>query len=87
MVDVQLGLHVGPEQLEWGLFQRLLPTCGMCSTSWAALSGFCGGLQRPEVPGCGGDTQGGPTSSEEKGKGDGERIVGGGCQEGAVSGI
>jgi hypothetical protein len=29
IVDVQLGLHVGPEQLQWGLF----PVCGICSTS------------------------------------------------------
>lgn len=26
-VDVQLGLHVGPEQLEQGLSQELLPNC------------------------------------------------------------
>jgi hypothetical protein len=26
--DVQLGLHVGPEQLEWGLSQKLLLVCG-----------------------------------------------------------
>ena len=25
VTDVQLGLHVGPEQLERGLFQKLLP--------------------------------------------------------------
>ena len=39
---VQLGLHVGPEQLEQGLSQKLLPVCGICSTSWAALSGLRG---------------------------------------------
>jgi hypothetical protein len=32
--DVQLVLHVGPEQLEQGLSQKLLLVCGMCS-SWA----------------------------------------------------
>lgn len=34
--DVQFGLHVGPKQLEKGLFLNLLPVCGLCSTSWAA---------------------------------------------------
>jgi hypothetical protein len=32
---VQLGLHVGLEQLEWGLSQKLLTACGICSSSWA----------------------------------------------------
>ena len=35
-----LDLHVGPEQLEQGLSQKLLPVCGICSSSWAALSGL-----------------------------------------------
>ena len=39
VADMQPGLHVGPEQLEWGLSQKLLPVRGICSTSWAALSG------------------------------------------------
>ena len=37
-VDVQLGLHVGPEQLEQGLSQKLLPVHAISSSSWAALS-------------------------------------------------
>ena len=40
VADVQLELHVGPEQLEWGLSQKLLPVCGICSSSWTALSGL-----------------------------------------------
>jgi hypothetical protein len=40
--DVQLGLHVGPEQLEWELSEKLLPVHGICSTRWAALSGLSG---------------------------------------------
>jgi len=36
---VLLGLHVGPEQLKQGLSLKLLPVCGICSSSWAALSG------------------------------------------------
>ncbi|EDM09969.1 rCG44805 [Rattus norvegicus] len=27
-------------QLEQGIFLKLLSVCGICSTSWAALSGF-----------------------------------------------
>ena len=42
LVDVQLGLHVGPEQLEQGISQKLLPVCGICSSSWTALSGLSG---------------------------------------------
>jgi len=29
-------------QLEWELSQKLLPVCGLCSSSWAALSGLSG---------------------------------------------
>jgi hypothetical protein len=42
VAGVQLDLHVGPEQLEQGLSQKLLPVCGICSSSWDALSGFSG---------------------------------------------
>jgi hypothetical protein len=42
VADVQLGLHVYPEQLEQGLSPKLLPVCGICSSSWAALSGLSG---------------------------------------------
>jgi hypothetical protein len=45
VAGIQLGLHVGPEQLEWGLPQKLLPVrgiYGICSSSWAALSGLSG---------------------------------------------
>jgi hypothetical protein len=39
---VQLGLHVGPEQLECGIYQKLLSIHGICSSSWDALSGLNG---------------------------------------------
>ena len=42
VADVQLGLHLGPEQLERGLSSKLLPVHGICSYSWAALSGLSG---------------------------------------------
>jgi hypothetical protein len=29
--NVQIGLHMGLEQLEWGLSQKLLPVHGICS--------------------------------------------------------
>ena len=34
VTDVQLGLHVGPKQLEQGLSQKLLPVHVICSSSW-----------------------------------------------------
>jgi hypothetical protein len=37
VADVQLSLHVGSEQLERGLSQKLLPIGGIRSSSWAAL--------------------------------------------------
>jgi hypothetical protein len=42
IVEVRLGLPVGPEQLEQGLFQKLLPVCGIYSSSWSAFSGLTG---------------------------------------------
>jgi len=42
VADVQLGLHKGSEQLEWKLSQKLLPVCGICSSSRAALAGLGG---------------------------------------------
>jgi hypothetical protein len=42
VTDVQIGLHVGPQQLEWWLSQKVLPARGICSSSWAALSGLSG---------------------------------------------
>jgi hypothetical protein len=42
VTDVQLGLHVGPEQVEWGLSQKLLSVSGIYSSSWAALSDLNG---------------------------------------------
>jgi hypothetical protein len=42
VADVQLSLHLGPKKLEWGLSQKLLPVHGMCSSSWAAMSGLSG---------------------------------------------
>jgi hypothetical protein len=43
VADVQLGCYMGPEQPEQGLLQKLLPVCGICSSSWVALSGLSGG--------------------------------------------
>lgn len=40
--DMQLDFHVGPEQLELGLFQKMFPVCGICSSIWVALSGLSG---------------------------------------------
>ena len=34
VTDVQLGLHVGPEQLEQGLSQKLLPIHGIGCLVW-----------------------------------------------------
>jgi hypothetical protein len=66
IADVQLGLYLGPEQLELGLSQKLLPGCEICSTSWAALSGLSGresGQPGRDLKcqgwGVGDDTQGG----------------------------
>jgi hypothetical protein len=42
VADVQLSLHVGSEQLECVLSQKLLLVHGICYTSWAALSGLNG---------------------------------------------
>jgi hypothetical protein len=42
LADVHLGHYVGPEQLEQGLSQTLLPICGISSSSWATLSGLKG---------------------------------------------
>lgn len=66
------GLVMGIEQLELGLFQKLLPVCEICSSSWAQL--FLSELSRK---GCSrvGDTQGPPTFSEEKGRGQRGGIV------------
>ena len=48
---VQLGLHVRPENLEQGLSLKLLPPCGICSSTWAALSSSVGeDAQRLNIP-------------------------------------
>jgi len=66
VLDVQFGFHVGPEQLEWGLSQKLLPICGICFFSWTILCGPSGkALERFELPALG-DTQKAATCSEEK---------------------
>lgn len=39
---MQLDHHVGPEQMERVLSQKLLFAYGMCSTSWDGLSGITG---------------------------------------------
>lgn len=38
--DVELGLCVGPTQLDWKLSQKLLSVYRMCSLSWATLTGL-----------------------------------------------
>lgn len=42
VADMQLDLHVSPEQVEQGLSQKLLSVHDICSTSWAPLSGLSG---------------------------------------------
>ena len=42
VADVQLGFHVGSEQLKRRISQKLIPVHGICSSSWAALSGLSG---------------------------------------------
>jgi hypothetical protein len=37
---VELALHVCSVQLEWKPFQKLLPVCRMCSSSWNTLTGL-----------------------------------------------
>ena len=83
---MQLGLHVGPEQLEWTeLSQKLLHIGGIWSSDWVSLYGLNGkGAELCRDLKCQG---GGIPGSEEKGKGDGGRFVERGDKEGAVSGI
>lgn len=79
--DVQLDFHVGPEQLELGLFQKMFPVCGVCSSVWVALSGLSG--RESAQPGrdlkyqVRDGYQGGFHQLRE-GMGDGGSIVGGG---------
>jgi hypothetical protein len=89
VADVQLGLHVGPEQLEQGLSQKLLPVCGICSSSWAPLSGLSG-EDAPRLTDLlyqGGGIQSGVPPAQRRRKegmgrrGDGGRIVGEGYWE------
>ena len=73
---MQLSFHMGLEQLEQGLSQKLLPICGICSSSWAALSGLSGkGCTKPGLMEYPGEPH---PCSEEKRMADGERIVRGG---------
>jgi hypothetical protein len=78
IAEVQSGLHVGPEQLGWDLSQRLLLDCGICSSSWAALSGLsgreCAGRVWGRYPGA-------LICSEKKGRENRGRIVGGGDEQ------
>jgi hypothetical protein len=67
---VQLGLHVGPEQLEQGLSLKLFPVCGMDSSIWDALCGLCGALERLNAPELGVPREG------SKGRGIGGKTVG-----------
>jgi hypothetical protein len=69
---VQVDLCVGPEQLEWGLSEKLLPVRGICSSSWVVFLSQWERMHlasRLEVPGWG-DTQE-PPCSEGKGRRDG----------------
>lgn len=40
ITDVQVGLHVGPKQMEWRQSKKLLPVCGICYSSCSALYGL-----------------------------------------------
>ena len=42
VADMQLGLHVDLEQMEWGLSLKLLPVCGIHSPNSTVLSGLSG---------------------------------------------
>jgi hypothetical protein len=42
VAEEQLGLLVGLEQVQHGLFHKLLPVKGMCFFSWATLAGLSG---------------------------------------------
>ena len=48
VADVQLDFPVGPELLEHGLSQKLLPVCGICSSSQTVLFDVSG--RREYVP-------------------------------------
>ena len=86
MVDVQLGLHIGPKQLEQGLSQRLLPVhvWDVLLTGlpfWPHWERMCLALKRLEVLGWF-IHRGSLNHSEENGDG---LIKRGGDCEGAVS--
>lgn len=70
--EVQLSLLVDPQQLERERSQKLLPICGVCSSSWTALSGpqwESSRLypQRLDVPWWGDSEGGSPPSQRRKG--------------------
>ena len=48
---MQLGLHVGPEQLEQGLSQKLLPVHRICLLAGLPLGEDVPNLAELEVPG------------------------------------
>jgi hypothetical protein len=57
VAGVQLDHYVGPEQLDWGLSQKLLPVCGISSSGclvWPLWERKDLVSQRLEVPGLGG---------------------------------
>lgn len=73
---------MGPEQLEQGLSQKLWPLCGICSSSWSALSVLSGkGVTQPQRDlKCWGGGKGYlPRGEREE---EGGRIVGEGDSEG-----
>ena len=83
---MQLGLRVGPKQLQWEPSQKLLPVRGICSSSSAALSGLSGrgsaSPQRDLKCQCEKIPTEAPICSDEKRTGDGGRLMGSGNQEG-----
>lgn len=76
---------MGPGQLEQKLSQKVLPVHGICYSSWAAMPDLSG--RESTEPHRDFKCQGGeilkgvPTSSEDKGRGYGGRIVGSGDWE------
>ena len=79
---MQLGLHVGREQLEWELSQKLLPLCGICSSSCVALSGASVREDTPSLANLM-DPEGHLTSQRRRG-GERGKIVGKVTRSGAV---
>ena len=85
MADVQLGVHVGPEQLERGLYMRYILLAGL-----HCLSGTGSAQPHRELKYLGyRETQGAPPTQTRRGRGLAARIVGGGNwkEEGSESDV